>query len=70
MARQLGGRLHVAYLANPKLLDAIVNTLDFVPADAYHGSPFTIAFFNAEGAAYEWLAQEHRLEQAARLIRG
>ena len=70
MARQLGGRLHVAYLANPTLLDAIINTSDFVPADAYHGSPFTIAFFNAEGAAYEWLAQERRQDQARQVSRG
>ena len=70
MAHQLRGRLHVAYLANPALLDAIVSGPNFVPADAYHGRPFTTAFFNSEGAAYDWLAQERRLEQAAQLTRG
>lgn len=66
MARQLGGRLHIAYLAGPVLLDSIVNSPNFVPADAYHGSPFTIAFFNAEGTAYDWLAQQRRSDLLAK----
>ena len=70
MARRLRGRLRVAYLASPVLLEVIVNGPGFVPADSYHGSPFTIAFFDSEGAAIDWLAQERRQEQAAQLSRG
>lgn len=65
MAQQLGGRLHVAYLASPALLDAITRSPGFLPAEAYYGQPFVISFFNAEGEAYAWLTQERLVNTMA-----
>lgn len=62
MAGRLGGRLHIAYLASPVLLDAIRAAPDFVSVGAYQYKPFAINFFNAEGAAYDWLTQERRAD--------
>ena len=64
MATRLGGRLHVAYLASPVLLDAIRSSPGFVPIEAYQHQPFAVNFFNAEGTAYDWLMQERRAEAA------
>lgn len=66
MAARLKGRLHVAYLASPALLTAIQQAPGFAPTETYHGQPFIVAFFNAEGAAFDWLAQEQRREAEAR----
>ncbi len=65
MAARLGGRLHVAYLASPVLLDAIQAAPNFLPVEAYQHKPFTVNFFNAEGTAYDWLTQERRTDLAA-----
>lgn len=65
LAARLGQRLCVAYLANPALLGAITSAPSFVRPDAYRGSPFTIAFFSAEGDAYAWLTQEKNASPAA-----
>ena len=60
MADRLGGRLHVAYLASPALLNAIIHSPDFLPAAAYKSQPFVISFFTAEGDAFGWLVAEQQ----------
>jgi hypothetical protein len=55
MGRLLGGRLAVAYLASPALMDAIVNGPGFQQPGAYDDQPFVIAFFGDEGQAISWL---------------
>lgn len=65
MATRLGGRLHVAYLASPALLDTIRSSPAFVATEAYQHQSFTINFFNAEGSAYDWLMQERRADSGA-----
>jgi hypothetical protein len=55
VARQLGGRLYVAYLVGPTLHETIVSRPDFIPAQAYDDKPFVISFFGDEGAAIRWL---------------
>ncbi|OGX83355.1 hypothetical protein BEN47_03430 [Hymenobacter lapidarius] len=55
MARQLGGRLFVAYLVGPALHESIINQPDYVSAEAYDDKPFAISFFGDEGAAIRWL---------------
>lgn len=55
MARQLGGRLYVAYLVGPTLHEAIINRPEYVSAEAYDNKPFAISFFGDEGAAIRWL---------------
>jgi hypothetical protein len=55
VARQLGGRLYVAYLVGPTLHETIVSRPDFIPAHAYDDKPFVISFFGDEGAAIRWL---------------
>ncbi|SMB84291.1 hypothetical protein SAMN00120144_0830 [Hymenobacter roseosalivarius DSM 11622] len=57
MATSLGGRLHVAYLTSPTLLETIVNGSGYVLPGAYENSPFVIAFFSTENNAMEWLHQ-------------
>jgi hypothetical protein len=58
MAAKLGGRLHVAYLTGPTLLEAIVNGPGYLLPSAYQTKPFVVAFFSNEGDAMQWLAQE------------
>lgn len=58
MAVRLGGRLHVAYLTGPTLLEAILNGPDYVAPSSYDNKPFVIAFFCTENAAMQWLYQE------------
>ncbi len=58
MANQLGGRLAVAYLTSPSLMESIVNGPGFKEPNGYASSPFTIAFFGTEGEALRWLEQE------------
>lgn len=58
MARRLKGRLHVAYLASPTLLEAIRQAPAFAPPETYDNQPFIIAFFNSEGEAHAWLTQQ------------
>jgi hypothetical protein len=55
MARQLGGRLRVAYLVSPTLHDAIVAQPGYLPPEGYADRPFAIGFFGEEGAAVAWL---------------
>lgn len=63
MAGRLGGRLHVAYLASPGLLATITSSPGFIPADAYRENSFVVNFFQAEGDAHAWLAQERLAAQ-------
>ena len=60
LARQLGGRLSVAYLASPTLLSIILNTPGFLLPEAYTDQPFSLAFFSDEGQAVRWLYQQHQ----------
>ncbi|GAB3877218.1 hypothetical protein GCM10028824_36800 [Hymenobacter segetis] len=55
MARQLGGRLFVAYLVGPALHASIVQHPNYISAEAYDDKPFAISFFGDEGAAIRWL---------------
>lgn len=64
MAAQLQGRLHVAYLANPALLHSILTSPSYLPAESYDNRPFVVSFFNSEGDAYDWLAQQRAKELA------
>lgn len=57
MARQLGGRLHVAYLTSPSLMQVILSSPGFLAPDAYANQPFGVAFFTDEGEAMNWLRQ-------------
>ena len=57
-ARQLGGRLCVAYLVGPDLHHHIVTGPAFAPIDSYAGQPFVVGFFGDEGAAIKWLQQQ------------
>lgn len=66
VAERLGGRLHVAYLANPALLQAIITSPGFARPEAYHVSPYVVAFFSAEGEAFGWLTQERMRDAAGR----
>lgn len=66
MAGQLGGRLHVAYLANPALLQAITSSPGFALPAAYRDSPYVVAFFSAEGEAFAWLTQARAQNAAGR----
>ncbi len=66
VASQLGGRLHVAYLANPTLLEAITSAPNFALPAAYRDSPYVVAFFSAEGEAYAWLTQARAQDAAGR----
>jgi hypothetical protein len=61
MAVRLGGRLHVAYLTGPALLEAITTGADFLPPSAYDPKPYVVAFFSNEGEAMQWLHQEQTL---------
>ena len=58
MARRLGRRLSVAYLASPTLLHLILNGPGFLPPEAYADEPFGLAFFSDEGEAVSWLHQQ------------
>ncbi|UOG74886.1 hypothetical protein MTX78_22570 [Hymenobacter tibetensis] len=58
MASQLGGRLSVAYLTSPTLMELLVNAPGFRTPDAYATEPFVIAFFGTEGEALTWLEQQ------------
>ncbi|MFD2784286.1 hypothetical protein [Hymenobacter rubripertinctus] len=58
MARRLNGRLRVAYLTGPALLEQIVAAPDFVPAKDYAGKAHAVAFFGDEGAAVAWLQEQ------------
>ncbi|MGY2130618.1 hypothetical protein ACW9KT_00210 [Hymenobacter sp. HD11105] len=58
MAVRLGGRLHVAYLTGPVLLEAITNGTEFLPPRAYDSMPYVMAFFRNEGEAMQWLHHE------------
>lgn len=58
MAVRLGGRLHVAYLTGPVLLEAITAGPNFLQPSAYDTKPYVIAFFSNEGEAMQWLHQE------------
>lgn len=58
MARQLGGRLAVAYLASPTLMELIVNGPSYTQPSAYTIEPYVIAFFGNEGEALAWLELE------------
>lgn len=60
MAARLGGRLHVAYLAGPTLMEKILSGPDFLPPSAYAHMPFVVAFFGDEGEAVRWLHEEYR----------
>ncbi len=55
MARRLSGRLRVAYLTGPTLLEQIMAAPAFVPVEDYAGKPYAAAFFGDEGAAVAWL---------------
>ncbi|MBF9236220.1 hypothetical protein I2I05_02315 [Hymenobacter sp. BT683] len=55
MARQLGGRLYLAYLVGPALQEAIINRPGYISAEAYDDKPYAISFFGDEGAAIRWL---------------
>lgn len=57
MARRLGGRLYVAYLASPALHQHILAYPGYVPASGYDGKPFVVDFFGDEGAAVQWLQE-------------
>ncbi|GAA3938823.1 hypothetical protein [Hymenobacter algoricola] len=58
MGHLLGGRLSVAYLVGPTLMEAILAGPGFVGPAAYDGQPFVIAFFGDEGDAISWLNQQ------------
>jgi hypothetical protein len=58
MGRLLGGRLAVAYLANPTLMEAITNGPSFRKPDAFDNQPFVLAFFGDEGEAIAWLHEQ------------
>ena len=58
MARQLAGRLAVAYLTSPTLMELIVNGPGYKEPNAYVTEPYTIAFFGNEGEALAWLELE------------
>lgn len=60
MAGRLGGRLAVAYLTGPALLDAIVNGPGYLPPSGYAQQPFVVAFFGDEGEAIRWLHEERQ----------
>ncbi|GAB3826421.1 hypothetical protein [Hymenobacter jeollabukensis] len=60
MARRLGGRLAVAYLTGPALLEALLNGPGYLPPSAYEQQPFVVAFFGDEGEAIRWLQTEQR----------
>lgn len=55
LAQLLGGRLRVAYLANPTLHAHILSDTLYVPPSAYDGQPHAVAFFGDEGEALAWL---------------
>lgn len=57
VARQLGGRLTVAYLTSPTLMNIILDSPSFMPPGAYSSHPFGVAFFTDEGEAMNWLRQ-------------
>lgn len=54
MARRLG-RLRVAYLTSPPLLDHIITRPTFKPTEYYADKPYQVHFFGDEGAAVAWL---------------
>ncbi|UOQ66169.1 hypothetical protein [Hymenobacter volaticus] len=58
MAQQLRGRLAVAYLASPMLMELIVNGPGYKQPEAYVTEPYVIAFFGNEGEALAWLELE------------
>lgn len=58
MARQLGGRLIVAYLSSPTLMEMIVSGPGYKQASAYTSEPYILEFFGTEGEALAWLEQE------------
>ncbi|WP_310394679.1 hypothetical protein [Hymenobacter sp.] len=60
MARQLGGRLCVAYLVSPALHKTITDDPGFLPLAAYEDRPFALGFFGDEGAAIQWLQAQQR----------
>ncbi|WP_187311630.1 hypothetical protein [Hymenobacter sp. BT188] len=57
MAAQLGGRLYVAYLTSPTLLETIINGPGYEVPDGSDNQPFAVSFFSNEGDAMEWLSQ-------------
>lgn len=57
-ARRLGGRLHIAYLASPTLLNHILTSPGYLPPAAYAAEPFSVAFFSDEGPAIQWLSHQ------------
>ncbi|RYU81031.1 hypothetical protein [Hymenobacter persicinus] len=58
MSRLLGGRLAVAYLVGPALMEAIVNGPGFREPGAFDNQPYVVAFFGDEGQAIAWLNQQ------------
>jgi hypothetical protein len=62
MASRLGGRLCVAYLTGPTLLEIITNGPGYALPSAYDDKPYVVAFFGNEGDAMHWLQQEQRRE--------
>ncbi|GAB2944674.1 hypothetical protein GCM10027048_06960 [Hymenobacter coalescens] len=60
MAQRLGGRLAVAYLTGPALLEAIVTGPGYLPPSGYDQQPFVVAFFGDEGEAIRWLQTEQQ----------
>ncbi|MDF7812584.1 hypothetical protein [Hymenobacter sp. YC55] len=58
MAQQLRGRLAVAYLTSPMLMELIVNGPGYKEPSAYANEPYVIAFFGNEGEALAWLELE------------
>ncbi len=57
-ARELGGRLYVAYLTSPALMNTIMQGPSFLPPSAYINEPFVVAFFSEEGQSIQWLREQ------------
>ncbi|SNR51069.1 hypothetical protein [Hymenobacter mucosus] len=65
IATHLGGRLMVAYLANPSLLQTIQGSS--YPSDSsYSTEAFDVQFFTDEAAAMQWLQESTGLSLTAR----
>lgn len=60
MTSRLGGRLVIAYLAGPSLMDTILASPGFLPASSYSDKSFGLSFFSDEGEAIQWLTQQKR----------
>jgi hypothetical protein len=64
LAKQLGGRLYVAYLVGPDLYHRIISRPSFAPIASYQNKPFVLAFFSSEGEAFRWLDEQRAAEAA------